>query len=474
MDKAELFRLMRKNFVFEPTEGQLVVLHHLAAFLLSGKENPVYLLKGYAGTGKTTLVSMLVDILPLIGLRFVLLAPTGRAAKVLNQYSGKTASTIHRKLYQRTTMADGTIKVQRMLNRLKNTVFIVDEASMISDSGSENQFATSASLLDDLMDYVFEGEQCRLLLIGDQAQLPPVGLETSPALDFSFLKAAYPITTASFELQDVMRQSLDSGILSNATVLRNRLNQQLFDFPVFNLQNFVDVIDVPPENFEDLLQQAFGSHDYNEAVIICRSNKRANRFNQEVRYRILGRDNELAAGDLLMVVKNNYFWLDENDQGGFIANGDLAIVNRIVHYEELYELHFAEVEISLIDYPGSPAFTVKIIRDTLMAEGPSLGEKEFQDFVSRVEEDYQHIGSRRQRWAEMKKNPYFNALQVKFAYALTCHKTQGGQWPKVFVDGGFLAAREKPDRNDFRWLYTAFTRATKNLYLVNFPESVYI
>jgi len=465
---------MRKHFVFEPTDGQLVVLRHLAAFLLSFKENPVYLLKGYAGTGKTTLVSMMVEILPLIGLRFVLLAPTGRAAKVLNQYSGKAASTIHRKLYQRTTMADGSVKVQRMVNKHTKTVFIVDEASMISDSGSESQFGSSASLLDDLMEYVFEGEQCRLLLIGDQAQLPPVGLETSPALDFTFLKAAYPITTASFELQDVMRQSLDSGILSNATVLRDRLNEQMFDFPVFNIQPFKDVIAVAPDNFEDLLQQAFGSHDYNEAVIICRSNKRANRFNQEVRYRILGRDSELAAGDLLMVVRNNYFWLDENDQGGFIANGDLAIVNRIIQYEDLYDLHFAEVEISLIDYPESPSFTVKIILDTLKVDGASLSEKEFQNFTAKVEEDYQHIGSRRQCWAEMKKNPYFNALQVKFAYALTCHKTQGGQWPNVFVDGGFLATKEVPDRNDYRWLYTAFTRATKNLFLVNFPETSYI
>jgi len=245
---------MRKHFVFEPTDGQLVVLRHLAAFLLSHKDNPVYLLKGYAGTGKTTLVSMMVEILPLIGLRFVLLAPTGRAAKVLNQYSGKAASTIHRKLYQRTTMADGSVKVQRMVNKHTKTVFIVDEASMISDSGSESQFGSSASLLDDLMEYVFEGEQCRLLLIGDQAQLPPVGLETSPALDFTFLKAAYPITTASFELQDVMRQSLDSGILSNATVLRDRLNEQMFDFPVFNIQPFKDVIAVAPDNFEDLLQ----------------------------------------------------------------------------------------------------------------------------------------------------------------------------------------------------------------------------
>ncbi|MDN5350590.1 MAG: hypothetical protein PWQ54_1986 [Bacteroidales bacterium] len=473
MDRTQLFQLMLRHFVFEPTAGQIVVLRHLSAFLISQKDHPTYLLKGYAGTGKTTLVSMLVDVLPEIGLRFVLLAPTGRAAKVLNQYSGKVASTIHRKIYQRVTMADGTVKVQRMVNKHKKTVFIVDEASMITDGSSDSQFGSSASLLDDLLDYVFEGEQCRLLLIGDQAQLPPVGLETSPALDFNLLKATYPITTASFELQDVMRQSLDSGILSNATSLRNRLNQNLFEFPVFNLKPFQDVVAVAPENFEELLQSAFGSRDFNEAVIICRSNKRANRFNQEVRYRILGRDSELAAGDLLMVVKNNYFWLEATEQGGFIANGDMAVINRINQYEELYDLHFADVEISLVDYPESPAFTVKIMLDTLMADGPSLSEREFQEFVGRVEEDYLDIGSRRQRWAEMKKNPYFNALQVKFAYALTCHKTQGGQWPKVFVDGGFLAMKEQADRNDFRWLYTAFTRTTQSLFLVNFPDETF-
>jgi exodeoxyribonuclease-5 len=247
----------------------------------------------------------------------------------------------------------------------------------------------------------------------------------------------------------------------------------LFEFPVFNLKPFQDVVAVAPENFEELLQSAFGSRDFNEAVIICRSNKRANRFNQEVRYRILGRDSELAAGDLLMVVKNNYFWLEATEQGGFIANGDLAVINRINQYEELYDLHFADVEISLVDYPESPAFTVKIMLDTLMADGPSLSEREFQEFVGRVEEDYLDIGSRRQRWAEMKKNPYFNALQVKFAYALTCHKTQGGQWPKVFVDGGFLAMKEQADRNDFRWLYTAFTRTTQSLFLVNFPDETF-
>lgn len=471
MEKGELFQLLLKRFALAPTSGQSTVMQHLAAFILSTKQQPVYLLKGYAGTGKTTLVTTLVKVLPEIGHQYVLLAPTGRAAKVLNQYTGKPASTIHRKLYQRSAMADGSVKVARKTNKQKRTVFIVDEASMISDSTQTGGFGTQSSLLDDLMEFVFEGESCRLLLIGDQAQLPPVGLENSPALDFAMLKAAYAITTAQYELTEVMRQSLESGILLNATLLRERMHQQVYDFPLFRLQAFNDIMVVEPDRFEELLQDAFGGRDHTEAAIICRSNKRANNFNNEVRYRILGMEDELSAGDLLMIVKNNYFWMEEKEQGGFIANGDIAEVHRIHHTEEMYGLHFAEAEISLVDYPDNPALTVKLMLDTLMADSPALSEADYQKFAAAVEEDYLHIPSRRQRYAEMKTNPYFNALQVKFAYALTCHKTQGGQWPTIFVDAGFLNVKEEADHNDFRWLYTAFTRATSRLYLVNFPET---
>ncbi len=470
MERGALYQLLLKRFALAPTSGQSTVMQHLAAFILSAKQQPVYLLKGYAGTGKTTLVTTLVKVLPEIGHQYVLLAPTGRAAKVLNQYTGKTASTIHRRLYQRAAMADGSIKVARKTNKQKRTVFIVDEASMISDSTQTGAFGTQNSLLDDLMEFVFEGESCRLLLIGDQAQLPPVGLENSPALDFAMLKAAYAITTAQFELTEVMRQSLESGILLNATLLRERMHQQVYDFPLFRLQAFTDIMVVEPDRFEELLQDAFGGRDHTEAAIICRSNKRANNFNREVRFRILGMEDELSAGDLLMIVKNNYFWMEEKEQGGFIANGDIAEVHRIHHVEEMYGLHFAEAEISLVDYPDNPALTVKLMLDTLMAESPALPEDAYQQFAAAVEEDYLHIPSRRQRYAEMKTNPYFNALQVKFAYALTCHKTQGGQWPKIFVDAGFLNVKDEADHNDFRWLYTAFTRATSKLYLVNFPE----
>ncbi|MBU1368817.1 MAG: AAA family ATPase [Bacteroidetes bacterium] len=471
MERTALLQLMLKRFALAPTAGQATVMRHLAAFLLSVKQQPLYLLRGYAGTGKTTLVSTLVQVLPEVGQKYVLLAPTGRAAKVLNQYTGKQASTIHRKLYQRTALADGSVRVVRKLNKHKKTVFIVDEASMISDSTADGGFGSRNSLLDDLMEFVFEGDACRLLLIGDKAQLPPVGLETSPALDFNGLMTAYSITAAQYELTEVMRQSLESGILFNATLLRERMQQQLYHFPLFKLHAFSDVVLVENERFEELLQDAFGGRDHTEAVIICRSNKRANNFNQEVRYRILGMEGELSAGDLLMVVKNNYFWMEEQEQGGFIANGDIAEIHRIHHTEELYGMRFADADISLVDYPDSPGLTVKLMLDTLLSDSSSLPEEAYQRFAAAVEEDYMDIASRRERFAKMKANPYYNALQVKFSYALTCHKTQGGQWPKVFVDAGFLHQKEEADHNDFRWLYTAFTRATSMLYLVNFPEN---
>ena len=469
MDREDLFRQLIRAFSFEPTTGQQTVIRHLSAFLLSAKHHPAYLLKGYAGTGKTTLVTTLVSVLPQIGKRYVLLAPTGRAAKVLQNYTGKPASTIHRKLYQRVALADGTVQVRRVLNKYRDTVFIVDEASMIGTGGSDRSFVSKNGLLDDLIDYVTEGENCRLLLIGDQAQLPPVGTDESPALNFDGLKFSYSLTIASFELTEVMRQSLESGILFNATRLRQQLQAEEITLPFFKLAAFADIEQVVPELFEELLQDAFGSRDYTESVIVCRSNKRANLFNQAVRARILGMEGELASGDLLMVVKNNYFWLDQQDTSGFIANGDILTVQRINRFEDMYGKHFADVDVRLVDYPESPQLSVKIMLDTLMLETPSLSEVAFSEFSAEVEADYADIPSRRKRYAMMKTNPYFNALQVKFAYALTCHKTQGGQWPKVFVESG-LSPDMEPDHQYVRWLYTAVTRATQKLYLVNFSD----
>ncbi|NOU47867.1 MAG: AAA family ATPase [Bacteroidales bacterium] len=467
MERSHVIRLFLNSFQFEPTEGQKLVMQHLASFLLSEKPNPLYLLKGYAGTGKTSMVASIVEVLPNIGMKYVLLAPTGRAAKVLNSYTGKPASTIHRKIYHQVNSPDEGFKMYLAENKHRNTLFIVDEASMIGDNSSESGSFGYHNLLDDFMRYVSEGVNCKILLIGDNAQLPPVGLELSPALNLNSLKSAYSITAAQYELTEVMRQSLESGILFNATALRTKLLQNDVSTPFFQLGSFNDIIRVQAEDFEELIISAFGGKDYTKAVIVCRSNRRANMFNQAVRQRVLGLDEEISSGDLLMIVKNNYYWLGNQDGGGFIANGDIAVLRKINRIEEMYGFRFADAEITLLDYPDEPSLQVKLLLDTLMIDEAALSEKDFGRLASAVEEDYTDIPTRRKRYEKMKSNPYFNALQVKFAYALTCHKTQGGQWPQVFVDSG-ISKVEQIDRNYLRWLYTAVTRATEKLFLVGF------
>ena len=470
LSRSELYGKMIQSFGFEPTDGQAIVLYHLSAFLLSQKENPTYILKGYAGTGKTTLVKTLVKTLPYIGMRYVLMAPTGRAAKVLNSYTGQNASTIHRRIYQAKTFPDGSIRITRAENKFKNALFIVDEASMI---GEQKEFGGS-SLLDDLLGYVFSGENCRLLLIGDTAQLPPVGSNESPALDCEYLRSQFPITAATYELTEVKRQALESGILYNATDVRQLLSQNLYEYslPLFHLQGFDDIQKIEPETFEEMLHNAFANISDNEAVIICKSNKRANMFNQAIRGRILNIEGEMATGDKLMVVKNNYYWTEGNPDINFIANGDMAEVRKIKHFDEMYGFRFADVELSFTDYPDVPNVEAKILLDTLYSNSPSLTEEENKKLFSAIEEDYMDIPNRRERYKEMRKNPWFNALQVKFAYALTCHKTQGGQWNSVFIDSS-LNQKETLDVEDLRWVYTALTRAQERVYFVNFKEEFF-
>ena len=470
MERHELYGRLTQSFGFEPTEGQSVVLYHLAAFLLSQKENPTYVLRGYAGTGKTSLVKTLVRTLPAIGMRYVLMAPTGRAAKVLSNYTGQNASTIHRKIYQAMTYPDGSIRIARAENKYKHTLFIVDEASMI---GEQKEFGGS-SLLDDLLSYVFSGEDCRLLLIGDTAQLPPVESNESPALDCDYLKSQFPITAATYELTEVKRQALESGILYNATDIRELLSQNLYEYalPIFHLQGFDDIQKIEPETFEEMLHNAFANISDNEAVIVCKSNKRANMFNQAIRGRILNIEGEIATGDKLMVVKNNYFWAEGNNAISFIANGDMAEIRKIKHFEEMYGFRFADVELSFTDYPDAPNIEAKILLDTLNSNSPSLTNEESQQLFTAIEEDYMDIPNRRERYKEMKKNPWFNALQVKFAYALTCHKTQGGQWSSVFIDSS-LNLKETLEVEDLRWLYTALTRAQERVYFVNFKDEFF-
>ena len=451
MGRDELNRLLLNSFGLTPTEGQAIVLRHIAAFLLSMKPNPTYILRGYAGTGKTTLVTTLVKTLPEIGMDYVLMAPTGRAAKVLSGYTRRFASTIHKKIYQVQAFPDGSLRMVRAQNKHKHTLFIVDEASMI---GEEREFG-SKSLLDDLLEYVFSGEQCRLLLIGDTAQLPPVGNDESPALDINHLQSQFPLTIATYELTEVKRQALQSGILSNATHLRELLIEDhiTYPLPIFDLQ-FDDTYRIDPETFEEMLYRAFDAEHNNDSVIVCKSNKRANLFNQAIRSRILNIEGEIATGDKLMIVKNNYFWADGNQEISFIANGDMAEIQKIAHYEEMYGFRFADVELSFPDYPDAPNLDVKIILDTLNSNSASLSEEESTRLRQSVEADYMDIPNRRERYKAMKQNPWFNALQVKFAYALTCHKTQGGQWKNVFVDSS-LNLKDELEKEDLRWLYTA-------------------
>lgn len=469
MRRDELYELLLNSFGLTPTEGQATVLRHLAAFLLSLKPNPTYILRGYAGTGKTTLVTTLVKTLPEIGMDYVLMAPTGRAAKVLGGYTRKYASTIHKKIFQVQAFPDGSLRMARAQNKHKDTLFIVDEASMI---GEDRDFGAK-SLLDDLLAYVFSGERCRLLLIGDTAQLPPVGNDESPALDINYLESQFPLTIATYELTEVKRQALQSGILSNATHLRELLIEDKMEYPLplFDL-HFDDTERIDPEIFEEMLYKAFDAEHSNDSVIVCKSNKRANLFNQAIRSRILNIEGEIATGDKLMIVKNNYFWADGHQQISFIANGDMAEIQKITHYEEMYGFRFADVELSFPDYPDAQNLDVKIILDTLNSNSASLSEEENMRLLQAIEADYMDIPNRRERYKAMKKNPWFNALQVKFAYALTCHKTQGGQWKNVFVDSS-LNLKDDVEKKDLRWLYTAVTRAQERLYFVNFKEEFF-
>ena len=430
----------------------------------------MYILRGYAGTGKTTLVKALVRTLPLIGMSYVLMAPTGRAAKVLSSYTRQAASTIHRRIYQAQTYPDGSFCMARAENKSKNTLFIVDEASMI---GEQREFGRK-SLLDDLLEYVFSGERCRLLLIGDTAQLPPIESRESPALDLDYLKSEFPITAATYELTEVKRQALESGILFNATYIRDRLKEQLsaYDLPLFEIEGFGDVQKIEPELFEEILYKVFSENADNEAVIVCKSNKRANMFNQAIRNRILNIEGEMATGDRLMVVKNNYYWAEGNDAISFIANGDMAEIRKIKRFEEMYGFHFADVELSFIDYPDAPNIEAKLLMETLYSNSAALTVEESRKLFQAVEEDYMDIPNRRERYKAMKNNPWFNALQVKFSYALTCHKTQGGQWNTVFIDSSFNQ-KEALELEDLRWLYTALTRAQERVYFVNFKEEFF-
>jgi len=449
---------------FSPNDDQKMAIEKISDFIFNRDERSVFILKGYAGTGKTNLISAFTKALPGIRWRSVLLAPTGRAAKVLSAYSQRPAQTIHKKIFRKQLDANGSVHFSLSENLHRNTLFIVDEASMISaDSGGESLFN---SLLENLFEYIYSGDNCKLILIGDTAQLPPVGSNESPALNRDYLKSAFYLNIFFYELKEVARQRLESGILLNATNLRNTIDSEEFIYP--KLVCTSDVTQLSGEELEDTLNSCISNYGEDNVVIITRSNKRANLFNQSFRNRIKLYEEDLCTGDKLMIVKNNYFWLPENNgEAGFIANGDMAEITRIINREELYGFHFCECMLKFVDYPNLPEQQVKLLTDCLYTDNPALTPEDQRKLYEAVLEDVRDEPIKGIRMSYLKKSAYYNALQVKFSYAITCHKSQGGQWPVVFIDQGFLK-EENIDHGFIRWLYTAITRATEKIFLINF------
>jgi exodeoxyribonuclease-5 len=472
MIKNHLKTILIQNLPFSPTNCQLQLIEVLSGYIFSDEPDQIMLIKGYAGTGKTSMLYSLTQTLNEFKIKSVLLAPTGRAAKVLGGYAKMPAFTVHKKIYRQKSNSDGMGHFALDINLYKNTYFIVDEASMISNETSENSVFGSGKLLDDLLEYIYSGENCRLVLVGDSAQLPPVGLSISPALEPASLEN-YGFSVKVVELTDVVRQAEGSGILSNATKIRNRIgndNNESGFFPV-NLNDFEDIERISGAELIESITSSYQKYGIFETTIVTRSNKRANLYNKGIRGSILYRENEIEKGDLLMVVKNNYFWIEEDMKLDFIANGDIAEVVKIYKYEELYGFRFANVCLRFIDYEDVE-FDCKIFLETLSIETASFTYDQNRQLFEAVSEDYAEIRNKRERWKKVKENSYYNALQVKFAYAITCHKAQGGQWKAVYVDHGFVND-EMLDTEFYRWLYTAFTRPTEKLFLVNFNKGFF-
>lgn len=484
MVKNHIVKILIDNLKQDPTSNQKTLIENLADFVwefsdAKSSQDKVFLVRGYAGTGKTTVISALVKSLPELRLKSVLLAPTGRAAKVLAGYSGKPASTIHKKIYRQKTQKDGIGEFVLDKNLHRQTLFIVDEASMISNGSNEYSAFGSGKVLNDLFEYVYSGVNCKLILVGDTAQLPPVGYDVSPALDAQILESM-GFELIHCELTQVVRQSLQSGILKNATDIRNQIAEQVNGFPLINLEDFTDVRRIGGAELIEEIDNCYHEFGMENTMVICRSNKRANRFNEGIRRTILWREEELNIGDYLMVVKNNYYWLGQEElesensitkRTDFIANGDIVEILRIRKYKELYGFRFADVTVRFLDFDDLEIDAWLLI-DTLTSETASLSYEQNQQFFFSVMEDYAHLRTKKEKIKQIKENPYFNALQVKFSYAITCHKAQGGQWKAVFLDQGWLSD-EMLNTEYLRWLYTAFTRPVERLYLVNFKDDFF-
>ena len=466
------YKLLLQNSLFEPTVKQNLFFQKIAVFLFNTSNDEIFVLKGYAGTGKTTIISTVINHLEAINMKCVLLAPTGRAAKVISNYSGKPAYTIHKRIYFPKKSKGGGVSFTLQQNKFKNTIFIVDESSMISDASQDSKLYVNGSLLDDLFFYVEAGNNCRLLLIGDTAQLPPVNMTVSPALDVHTLSLHYQKNVQHIELDEVMRQAETSGILFNATQLRELLDSHFIDTFQFNLNDFKDIVRLQDGyDIQDAIHSAYENYGLEDTVFIVRSNKRANQYNQQIRTSILSKESELSTGDYLMVVKNNYFWLKEDTEAGFIANGDIVEILEIRKIQELYGFKFATVKIRMVDYPNQTPFDTILMLDTITSESPSLTYEQSNQLYQAVLLDYEDEKQHYKKLQKVKTNEYFNALQVKFSYAITCHKSQGGQWKTVFVEQPYLP--NGIDADYVRWLYTAITRAEEKLYLIGFKDEYF-
>lgn len=463
----EFVALMERCFPFPPTRGQSDVLRVFAAFVASANPMSVMLLRGSAGTGKTTLTAAIVRALSSVARKVVLLAPTGRAAKVLSLNAGRPAYTIHRKIYRQKKF-EGTFSLNDNLH--SDTLFVVDEASMIANDGFTQSVFGSGRLLDDLTQYVYNGRNCRLMLIGDTAQLPPVGEEESPALSSDFMRG-YGFDVFDADLREVLRQSALSGILYNATIIRQMItHDEMTQLPKITFAGFADIQVVTGNDLIEQLSTSYAEVGHDETMVVTRSNKRANIYNQGIRNMVLGCEEQLCTGDMLMMVKNNYFWTEQEEKAPlpFIANGDRAVVRRVRNVHDLYGLHFADLTLAFPDYDGYE-LTATVVTDSLMSEAPALTQEQNQLLFNGVMDDYADIRGKRDRIEKVKHDRHFNAIQIKYAYAVTCHKAQGGQWAHVYVDQGYMTDDMlTPDY--IHWLYTAFTRATEKLYLVNWPK----
>ena len=496
----ELIYQIRQSFGFEPTDDQSRALDTFASFLCDRDDRVLMIMRGSAGTGKTSLSGAIVRTMKRLRQRVVLLAPTGRAAKVFSVNAESPASTIHRRIYRQKSM-EGAFSLAP--NMHSDTLFMVDEASMIANEGMAESVFGTGRLLDDLVQFVYSGRNCRLMLIGDKAQLPPVGEEESPALCSEFMEG-YGLTVYDSDLREVLRQSQESGILYNATVIRQMItHDEATELPKIRFRGFADIVCVPGDELIESLASSYSEVGMDETMVVTRSNKRANIYNQGIRNQVLWREEELTSGDWLMVVKNNYYWTEQDairNRAGlakdatlpaaqtaatqtasdsttatlqptpsFIANGDRAVIQRVRNRRDLYGFHFADLWLQFPDYDNYE-LQVTALTDSLSTEAPALTREQSQQLFEQVMADYADVRTKPERYKKLKEDPFYNALQIKYAYAVTCHKAQGGQWAHVYVDQGYMTD-EMLTPDYIHWLYTAFTRATEKLFLVNWPKT---